>query len=127
YLAPEQHVGAPGNESTDRYALCVTAWEALFGRRPFEGTSLAELAIAKQRGVPTLSQRGDVPRALVALLRRGLSPDPRRRQRSTPALLAALERAITPRRPRVVAIAGTLVAGVLALPAPWAHATSDDP
>ncbi len=127
YLAPEQHRGAPGNESTDRYALCVLAWEALFGRRPFEGDSLRELVRAKERGRPIAPRRTGVPMALVRVLRRGLSADPADRLDSTPALLAELERAMRPPRHRAAPIAGTLVAGVLALPTSWTPTPSDDP
>lgn len=127
YLAPEQHHGAPGNESTDRYALCVLAWEALFGRRPFEGESLSELVRAKERGRPLPPRRTGVPRALVHVLRRGLSADPVDRPSSTAELLASLERAMQPQRHRAAPIAGTLVVGVLALPTTGSPTPSADP
>ncbi|HET6584435.1 MAG TPA: serine/threonine-protein kinase, partial [Nannocystaceae bacterium] len=126
YLAPEQHVGAPANESTDRYALCVTAWEVLFGARPFDGKTMAELALAKQRA-RTIAPRGtDVPLRLVNVLRRGMQADPARRHASTPALIAALDRAVVSRRSRGIAMAGALVAAVLALPTTLAAVASED-
>jgi hypothetical protein len=38
YLAPEQHWGADPSEATDWYAVGVTLYETLTGRRPFEGS-----------------------------------------------------------------------------------------
>jgi len=52
YVAPEQHLGAPASEVTDRYALCVSAWEILFGLRPFEGASLAPELLEGRRARP---------------------------------------------------------------------------
>ncbi|HWB74139.1 MAG TPA: serine/threonine-protein kinase, partial [Nannocystaceae bacterium] len=112
YFAPEQHGGVAASEATDRYALCVTAWEVLFGERPFRAGSLAELADAKLHGRVELPRTNGVPRALVRVLQRGLATDPRKRQRNTAELLAAFEAALRPRRAWIpaAALAGATVA-----------------
>ncbi|MBL4686819.1 MAG: serine/threonine protein kinase, partial [Nannocystaceae bacterium] len=43
YMSPEQHLGRPATARADQFSFCVAMWEALFGSRPFRGTSLAEL------------------------------------------------------------------------------------
>ena len=45
YLAPEQALGKPATDASDRYALAVVAYELLTGRKPFTG----ELPAAQAR------------------------------------------------------------------------------
>ena len=81
YLAPECVDGAPPSAAADQFAFCSTLHEALLGELPLgrEGRPL-------RRSAPT------VPRRIIAVLRRGLSADPRDRFTSMAAVLAALER-----------------------------------
>ena len=51
YLAPEQHAGADPSEASDWYAVGVTLYEALIGRRPFDG-SWHELSSQKSHSDP---------------------------------------------------------------------------
>src|SRR6202011_2213618 len=44
YLAPEQALGQPATEASDRYALAVTAFELLVGTRPFRAEHFAAQA-----------------------------------------------------------------------------------
>ncbi len=56
YMAPEQFSGQPADARTDQFAFCVALWEAMYGRRPFAGSSLAELignVTANRRALPT--------------------------------------------------------------------------
>ncbi|MBA3393851.1 MAG: protein kinase [Deltaproteobacteria bacterium] len=52
YMAPEQWVDARSADArTDIYALGVLAYEALTGKPPFNGRTLAEVAVAHAEGV----------------------------------------------------------------------------
>jgi serine/threonine protein kinase/tetratricopeptide (TPR) repeat protein len=92
YMAPEQfaaqHVGA----AADQFAFCVVVWEALFGKRPFEGRTLGALAQAVYEADPPAFPSGvPVPRSVKAALLRGLAKRPEDRHPSMAALLQALE------------------------------------
>jgi predicted Ser/Thr protein kinase len=91
YMAPEQLRGAPADARADQFAFCVTAWEALAGKRPFPGEDLAAIATAIDRGEPAFADR--VPRRFRPLLVRGLAKDPKTRWPSMDPLLDALQRA----------------------------------
>jgi serine/threonine protein kinase len=92
YMAPEQFLGARLDARTDQFALCVSLYEALYGRRPFEGaTRLALLdAVTRGRMLAPPEDRTEPPWVLAAL-RRGLHPDPAARFPDLRALLAALD------------------------------------
>jgi len=111
YMPLEQLRGGAATARSDQFALCVCLWEALVGTRPFPaGGTLAALVIA-MRARPALPRRR---RGLLAVLARGLDPDPERRWPDVPALIRALDRARERRRWRAaVAIAVTAVAAVL--------------
>lgn len=94
YMAPEQLDGAIADVRTDQFAFCVTAWEALHGRRPFEGHSLRELREAMRRPFHAPRTSG-VPRRVQHAIARGLSRDPAARYGSLAELVAQLE---VPRR-----------------------------
>jgi hypothetical protein len=89
YMAPEQYAGSPPDPRTDQFAFCVTAWQALTGQRPFQGTSLDELRRQTSRGVANI--KTSMPRGIRAVLVRGLDPDPNKRWGGIDDLIAALE------------------------------------
>ena len=98
YMAPEQITGE-ATPLSDQFAFCVTAWEALFGVRPFHGATLRELREAVLQGYFTRPSRA-IPRRVERALRRGLSGVPADRFPSMAELLAAL---VPPRRTRWLA------------------------
>ncbi|HSD91045.1 MAG TPA: protein kinase, partial [Kofleriaceae bacterium] len=77
YMAPEQFLGGNLDPRTDQFNFCVALYEALYGERPFEGKSFAELGDnvceGKIKAPPPGSQ---VSSALREILLRGLSVKP---------------------------------------------------
>ncbi len=118
YMAPEQLAGARSDATTDQYAFCVAAWQALSGHRPFAGDSIDELRTAALAG-PARIKATIVP-AVRAVLERGLDPDPGKRWPDLDTLLRALVRAHRRRTVVAMAVAAIVVvvgatAGILAL------------
>ncbi|RKG78590.1 serine/threonine protein kinase [Corallococcus exercitus] len=104
YIAPEVLAGAPADARSDQYAFCVSLYEGLHGQRPS----------ASDAG--GLANRSNLPRAVHALIVRGLSREPSDRHPSMAVLLDALERTAFPRIGAKVAVSG-VGAGVLAIAA----------
>ncbi len=92
YLAPELTHGNQATVKTDLYALGVTMWQALAGRRLFKGPSNAAVFMAARKAdVPELSSlRPDLPQALLDTVQRALAFDPAERFDSAQAMLTAL-------------------------------------
>lgn len=99
YMAPEQWEGAPVDARTDEFAFCMALWEALYGRLPMAGDTLAAQALAVTTGrfVPAPT-RTRVPGWVRKACRRGLAVDPDQRYGSMIELLRALRRDPAPRR-----------------------------
>ncbi|MCX4243052.1 serine/threonine-protein kinase [Paraliomyxa miuraensis] len=93
YMAPEQHEGSAADPLVDQFGFCVALYEALYGQRPFAGTSVATLAMNVLEGkVRAPPRHTRVPSWLHAVVMRGLSVDPLDRYPSMDALLAELQR-----------------------------------
>jgi predicted Ser/Thr protein kinase/tetratricopeptide (TPR) repeat protein len=113
YMAPEQARGEP-TVASDQFALCVTAWETLYGTRPFTGTTHDEVIEAASHGkIVEPPHAARVPKRVRRALERGLAVDPDARWPSIDALLVELagDRA---RRRWTIALAAAGVAVVLA-------------
>ena len=112
YMAPEQLQGQAAGPAADQFAFCVTAFEGLYGRRPFAGRTLYELTESVLDGaIAAIPKPTDVPAALHAALVRGLAVDPAQRWPTLGALLAVLEQPLAPEAPR----RGWLLLGALLL------------
>jgi serine/threonine-protein kinase len=115
YMSPEQFERADATAASDQFSFCVMVWEAIHGRRPFEGRTVEEIAARVAAGTIEEPRGGVADRRVQAALRRGLSVDPAARFPSMDALLAALALAPAARRPRwlvvplAAAIAGAAV------------------
>ena len=82
YMAPEQARGRPVDKRADIWAFGVCLYEALAGRRLFEGEDASVTLAAVLRDEPDLESLGSrAPRPLLDLLRRCLAKDPRQRLR----------------------------------------------
>jgi len=103
YMAPEQQRGEALDARADQFAFCLSLHEALTGRLPPDRYALER---------PDATPPRPLPRALRAIVARGLMPDPAARYPSMTALLSALERAAVPRR-WPWAVAALLVAAIV--------------
>src|SRR5438270_7806196 len=81
YMSPEQTSGRPLDHRTDIFSMGVVLHEMATGRRPFEGSSSAELVSAILRDTPSsiTDMRPDLPGDLARIVRRCLEKDPRHR------------------------------------------------
>jgi tetratricopeptide (TPR) repeat protein/tRNA A-37 threonylcarbamoyl transferase component Bud32 len=116
YMAPEQVTDGRCDSRSDQFSFCVTAWEALFGARPFAGDSLVAIhsnAIDGNIVRPDGNRR--VPHRVENALRRGLAVDPMQRFATMSDLLACLDRGARPRWSRRALVGAVAVAGAIAV------------
>ncbi|NJK32521.1 MAG: protein kinase, partial [Deltaproteobacteria bacterium] len=99
YMPPERVIvveGEPEDDArsdarSDLYSFCVTLWEALYGCRPYKGTSPQELATSWSTGhLRVENPRPGVPQEIMEILRVGLAVDPAERYASMDVLLGKL-------------------------------------
>ncbi len=92
YLSPEQSRGEEATPISDVYSLGVVVYQLLTARLPYEGNSLAELAIRREneRPLPPTSYVPDIPEALSQAVLRALENEPEDRYVDALALAAAL-------------------------------------
>ena len=116
YMAPEQFRRGASSPRTDQFSFCVALYEALYGERPFAGTTIPAIGREVHAGrVRAAPARSAVPAWLRRVLLRGLASGPRERWHSLDALVSAHERdAARAWRRRGVA---TAAAGLVALSA----------
>jgi hypothetical protein len=117
YMSPEQLVSGDCDTRTDIYALGVTVFELVAGRRPFHPEDRREL-IAHIIGAPIPNASAFVsglPRDLDAVLQRAMAKQPDQRFASMAEFRNALEKLIRVASPRRVPRAAALVAFVTVL------------
>jgi TolB-like protein/predicted Ser/Thr protein kinase len=93
YMAPEQLEGAEADARTDIFALGSILYEAITGRRAFDGKSRASLiaAIMEREPPPISTIQPMTPAALDSLVRRCLAKDPDDRLQSARDLAISLQ------------------------------------
>jgi len=104
YVAPEQLRSVDASRQTDVYAASVCLWEALTGKRMFEGASEAVIAGKILAGdlKPPSALVPDLPPALDPIVMRGLDRDPANRFATAREMASALEAAVPLAIPAVV-------------------------
>ncbi|HEY5922372.1 MAG TPA: serine/threonine-protein kinase [Kofleriaceae bacterium] len=109
YMAPEQHRGQVVDARADQFAFAVTAWQAVYGERPFEGSGTELLRAIEQGAVrPPVEGRG-APPWIVPVLRRALVDAPGDRWPKLDAMLERLAEDPALRRRQRIALAAALV------------------
>ena len=93
YMSPEQLSSRPATEASDQFSFCVALFEALYGHRPFAGSTLGQLSrnVLEGRVQKPDDHRG-VPRWLDQVVMRGLSVEPHERWPNMEALQIELSR-----------------------------------
>jgi eukaryotic-like serine/threonine-protein kinase len=99
YLSPEQGLGEPASPASDRYALAVTAFELLVGRRPFNAeNATAQLRQHVDEPPPRASRwNPQLSPAVDKVLARGLAKRPQQRWSSATEFVEALKSAVEQR------------------------------
>lgn len=116
YLAPEIYEGAAASVQSDMYSLGVLLYYVATGAYPVDAPTFTGIRDRHRRGDrrPLAEARPDLPRALVGVIDRALSPKPAARfdnVASMEAALAALAPAAGPRSARKHAMVVAMVAG----------------
>jgi serine/threonine protein kinase len=136
YMSPEQINGQSEDPTTDVYALGVVLYEALTGKRPFDGplgTVLGKIAMDEPR--PPSQVHPQVDRRLDAICLKALAKSPVDRFANMGAFRSALDQTDKPQaknnpnksRPLTFSIAAAIVivVGVL-IWRPWQHRTTEN-
>ncbi len=104
YMAPEQIESGDVDRRTDIFAAAVVLWEALVGRFLFSGTDAKLLYAVLTAPIPPPSRFvRHLPKALEAIVMKGLARDPQQRFSTAVEMADALESAMRPATSRQIA------------------------
>ena len=119
YMAPEQFLAQGVDASSDQFGFCVTAWEAVFGVRPFAFSTVAAALETIREGKVARPTEVECPRELEAALHQGLAFSAARRHADMDVLLrvlrtvqAELQGKAPPQKRRRIWVVSLALAGV---------------
>jgi eukaryotic-like serine/threonine-protein kinase len=108
YMAPEQLRGGC-DQRADLFSLGVVLWEALAGRRLFEGDDVQVIRALIQDPIPSiLDERPDIDAELAAIIDKSLAKETDARWQTAQEMREALDTYLGQRRPKKLEVA-TLV------------------
>jgi tetratricopeptide (TPR) repeat protein/predicted Ser/Thr protein kinase len=115
YSSPEQLQGEAADARSDQFSFCVALHEALYGARPFEGSTFGELVVNVLGGAVIAAPAGTrVPPRMRTPLLRGLSGPPAERYPTIEDLLTAISYdPAAPRRRALIAGSVIVLAGTV--------------
>jgi serine/threonine protein kinase len=99
YMAPERFGTGKSDGRTDIYALACVLFECLTKRSPFPGTDAQQVIVAHLTSDPprVTAMRPDLPKALDAVIAKGMAKEPDDRFQSAIELAEAARAAVIPR------------------------------
>jgi serine/threonine protein kinase len=104
YMSPEQLNGKPVDRRTDLFASGVVLWEALTGKRLFDGADAGEIfakLLASEIPRPSTLAQG-IPEALDNVVMKALDRDPDKRYQTARQFAIDLEGSANPATPRAI-------------------------
>ncbi len=94
YMSPEQALGRPVDARSDLFSVGVVLYEAIAGKRPFEGESVTEtmMNIIMQEPLDISTVAPKAPPSLIEIVNRALQKKPERRYGSAGEMVDALSK-----------------------------------
>ena len=117
YMAPEQFEGAPPDPRVDIYALGVTFYELVTGKRPFEGKTAFKVMEAHLRKKPPRPEDivPEIHPEISRIILKMLEKEPEKRYQSMDELISDLNRAeqiLTGKKPEGGRVSAGLFVGI---------------
>jgi len=117
YMAPEQFEGAPPDPRVDIYALGVTFYELVTGKRPFEGKTAFKVMEAHLRRKPPRPEDvvSEIHPEISRIILKMLEKEPEKRYQSMDELIEDLNRAeqiLTGKKPEGKKVSAGLFVGI---------------
>ncbi|MDP1917340.1 MAG: serine/threonine-protein kinase [Myxococcales bacterium] len=113
YMSPEAMYGQKTDPRSDEFSFAIALFEALYGFRPFEGTTApgvaAEIQLNRIRQAP---RKTSVPRRIYQLLQKALRANPDERFQTLRALLVQLGRRRSSRERQLATVAVAVLSAI---------------